>query len=219
MTSVRFDLAVVDDDPYHRSGVANAAATHPRVRRVELVSHPSDVSRAPDDAPRVIILDLILDPEREETSIGWIERLVADGSIVVVHSQSSAPLLVQGAMASGARTFVHKREGNQRLLEAVVHAVDGVSHPISDVAAAILQREVPLNDTERKILAHVRAGLDNEQIAQRLHLSVKTVANNISTAIVKFRDAGRDLKGLKPRVDLSEAAREQGITRPEELDK
>jgi DNA-binding CsgD family transcriptional regulator len=50
--------------------------------------------------------------------------------------------------------------------------------------------EVPfpqLTDRERAILDGVAAGLTNAQIGQRLYLSAKTVANNVSTILTKLQ--------------------------------
>lgn len=77
-----------------------------------------------------------------------------------------------------------------------------------------IQPEVPfaeLTAREREILDHLAAGLTNAEIGARLHLSAKTVANNVSSilnklhvtqrgqAIVRAREAGLGSVGDAPQ--------------------
>jgi DNA-binding NarL/FixJ family response regulator len=62
-----------------------------------------------------------------------------------------------------------------------------------------------LTDREREVLDGVAAGLSNAQLAQRLHLSAKTVANNVSNILAKLQ--------LNHRTEMIVQAREAGLDR------
>ncbi|WP_206641744.1 response regulator transcription factor [Nonomuraea polychroma] len=56
-----------------------------------------------------------------------------------------------------------------------------------------------LSDGEREVLRLVAAGLGNQAIAQRLHLSEKTVRNRVSTIFTKLDVANRAEAIVKAR--------------------
>ena len=62
-----------------------------------------------------------------------------------------------------------------------------------------------LNNREREILDYLAAGRTNPEAAQRLHLSTKTVANNVSTILNKLQ--------LTQRSQAIVAARNVGLGR------
>ena len=63
--------------------------------------------------------------------------------------------------------------------------------------------ENPLSDREQEVLAMVARGLTNQQIAEALHLSVKTIENYRSRLMVKL--------GLQSRAELVTYALQHGI--------
>lgn len=79
-------------------------------------------------------------------------------------------------------------------LTTAARALLGLDDDTSADAAAGAVRE-PLSDREREVAALGRDGLSNRQIAERLHLSVRTVENHMSRALRKL--------GYRTRGDLS----------------
>lgn len=69
--------------------------------------------------------------------------------------------------------------------------------------AASLTPFPQLTDRERQVLELIAGGHDNRTIAGRLHISVKTVANNVSTILVKLH--------LRDRAHAVAAARDAGL--------
>jgi DNA-binding NarL/FixJ family response regulator len=60
-----------------------------------------------------------------------------------------------------------------------------------------------LTDREREVLALIADGLDNAAIARRVHISTKTVANNVSNILTKLH--------VRDRAQAIVAAREAGL--------
>jgi DNA-binding NarL/FixJ family response regulator len=117
---------------------------------------------------------------------------------------------VRRALDAGARGYVLKGAGHGAVVRAV-HAVAegdtvlsaGVGHGLRSASSQRSSDVLPaLTDREREILALVARGLGNAVIAQRLHLSLKTVQNHVSSifgklpvttraaAVARARDAG-----------------------------
>lgn len=206
-------ITVIDDDPLHRGSIALVASQSSLVDRVEVVSHPRSHVTPPAGWRSIVVLALHLDPDHELGCLSWISPLRTQGAKVLVYAQSAAPRLIQRTFVEGADAVVLKREGVACLFSTIEAMIVGSPIPTSDVAHAILDRMVNLSPTEVKILELVRAGWDNRSIAAQLYLAPSTVNNCISATIAKFRQSGRVMHGSKPRVDLGEAAREQGIRR------
>ena len=67
-----------------------------------------------------------------------------------------------------------------------------------------------LTDREREVLDLIAEGLDNRQIASRLHISGKTVSNHISNVFAKLHIADR----AQAIVTAREAGLGRGIGQP-----
>ena len=63
-----------------------------------------------------------------------------------------------------------------------------------------------LTDREREVLAEVAAGLSNDEIAGRLHMSPTTAKTHVSRAMTKL--------GARDRAQLVVIAYEAGLIRP-----
>jgi DNA-binding NarL/FixJ family response regulator len=123
---------------------------------------------------------------------------------------------VRRALAAGARGYVVKGAAHGSVVRAVQAVADGDTVLSGGVAGNVLSvaaqarpgPTVPgLTEREREVLELVARGLGNAVIAQRLHLSLKTVQNLVSSifgklqvtsraeAVVRARDAGLGVSG------------------------
>jgi DNA-binding NarL/FixJ family response regulator len=123
------------------------------------------------------------------------------------------------AIRAGAAGFLVKDTKPADLIEAVrvVAGGDALLSPsvtrtlIAEFAARAKQPPSSaaldeLTDREREVMALAAGGLSNEQIAQRLVLSVATAKTHISRAMVKL--------GVRDRAQLVVLAYETGLVRP-----
>jgi DNA-binding CsgD family transcriptional regulator len=84
--------------------------------------------------------------------------------------------------------------------EVAPSALDGMTRP--SVASPFPQ----LTDRELEVLALLAGGMDNHTIARRLHLSAKTVRNNVSSILGKLH--------VTTRHDAADRARAAGLGVP-----
>lgn len=140
------------------------------------------LQRPPHPAVDVVVLDLSM-PGRsgldllQRCSIRW------PGLRVLVFSMHDSPAMVMQALRAGAAGFVTKSSAPELLVQALRRVAAGERAVLSpDIAhagrapAALAPHEA-LSPREFEVLQGLVQGLAVDDIAQRLHLSAKTVAN------------------------------------------
>jgi DNA-binding NarL/FixJ family response regulator len=146
-----------------------------------------------------------------------IERLrsAVPGARIVVVTMHDDPAYVRSAIAMGAAGYVNKSAADTELISAIRAVSRGrVFIDVGDAATleSILSPAAPthgkspldsLSDREREVLGQVARGYTNQQIADEIGLSVKTVESYRARLMKKL--------GLKERADLVRLALEMGI--------
>jgi DNA-binding NarL/FixJ family response regulator len=103
---------------------------------------------------------------------------------------------VHAALRAGARGYLLKGAQQQDLIRAIQAVAQGQAVFGPDVADRLLAtfssapapKPLPeLTDREREILSLITGGTGNVQIARRLGLSPKTVANHVSNILTKLQ--------------------------------
>jgi DNA-binding NarL/FixJ family response regulator len=123
-----------------------------------------------------------------------------DESVFAAVSAGAAGYLLKGSDGSDILTAVRAAATGQTVFGPAF--ADRLRAWFADPAPAERGPFPELTPREHDILDHLAAGLTNAEIGQRLHLSTKTIANNVSTilnklhftqrgqAIVRAREAG-----------------------------
>lgn len=128
--------------------------------------------------PRVVVMDCAMPGTNGLAAIGQILATVPDVAILML-SMHSEQTLVRQALDAGARGYVLKDALDLDLAEAVkrVAAGETVLDPkVARPAAVKGERTHGLSARELEVLQLICDGLSNPAIAQKLGLSVNTVA-------------------------------------------
>ena len=132
--------------------------------------------------------------------------------ILVVSAQADRETVL-AAIAAGARGYLTKDSDGAEILRAVREVAQGNSYVSPTLASFLLssareqQRAGPsfaLSDRERQVLALVAAGERDQDIADALVISVRTVRSHL--------DRIRDKTGRRRRPELTRLAIEEGLT-------
>ena len=170
--------------------------------------------------PDVILMDIrmpVLD------GLGATREIAADGTLdgvrIVILTTFELDEYVFDAIRAGAAGFLVKDTRPADLIAAVrvVAGGEALLSPsvTSRLIAEFAARAKPppssaaldeLTDREREVMALAAAGLTNEQIADRLVVSVATAKTHVSRAMVKL--------GVRDRAQLVVLAYETGLVRP-----
>jgi DNA-binding NarL/FixJ family response regulator len=191
---------------------------------IEVVGEAADGREAIELAarlkPDVILMDIrmpVLDGLAATREIALDKAL--DGVRIVILTTFELDEYVFEAIRAGAAGFLVKDTKPGDLIEAVrvVAGGDALLSPsvtrrlISEFATRA--KEPPassaleeLTDREREVMALAATGLSNDQIADRLVLSVATAKTHVSRAMVKL--------GVRDRAQLVVMAYESGLVRP-----
>ena len=185
MTAIRVLLA--DDHASVRDGLRALLDESPDVDVVDVAADGLEtVRKARELKPDVVVMDIGM------PHLGGIEatrRVLRDspGTRVLILSQYEDSDHVLDAVWAGASGYLIKRDAGAQLANSIqeVHIWGGVLHPVAarTLMEAYRQCECAqrldsydrLTDREREVLILVAEGYTNQQIANMLHVSPKTV--------------------------------------------
>jgi DNA-binding NarL/FixJ family response regulator len=211
-------VLIADDHPLVRQGLR---AVLDSTDDLTVVGEASDgteaVRRAVELSPDVVVMDLQMPNLHGIEATRELQRRCPDTAVLVL-TMFEDDDMVFAAVAAGAVGYLLKGADGADIATAVRAA--GAGQAVFGAALARRMRtwftgarathEVPfpqLTERERAILDAVAAGLTNAQIGQRLFLSTKTVANNVSNILAKLH--------VGQRAEAIIQAREAGLGRSE----
>lgn len=210
----RIRILIADDHAVLRTGLRMLIDSQ---RDLDVVGEASDgdeaVRKAAALRPDVALVDISMPGSG---GIKAIERIreAAPTTRVVVLTMHDMPAYLRAALAAGASGYVVKRAADSALLAAIrdVHRGRTVLDPA--LAASVVQSGLrrrgattspatPLSQREREVLELVAQGYTNQQIADHLGLSVKTVETYRARLVEKL--------GLQSRAELVRYALDSGL--------
>ncbi|GII30355.1 response regulator transcription factor [Planotetraspora mira] len=202
-------VVVADDHPVFRMGLCRLLESVPEAEVVgEAWDTTSAVETVAETRPDVVVMDLHMPGGGGVEATEQIRRRTPDVRVLVLTMHSDATL-VRKALRAGARGYVLKDASSEEILRALaaVHADQAIlDASVADRVFAETAAPGPfpqLTDRELSILERMATGLDNEAIALRLGISVKTVQNHVSNVLLKL--------GARHRGEAIARARDAGI--------
>ena len=196
-------VMLVDDHEIVRQGLRALLEAEEDIEVVaEADNGPSAVSLASATQPDVIVMDVRMPEGSGVEACRAIRDERPDAQVIMLTSFSDDEALFNSIMA-GAAGFVLKQIRGRDLIEAIRTVGDGKSLLDPDVTKRVLERLrkakfdekdpklARLSPQEERILDMVGEGLTNREIAERIHLSDKTVKNYVSTILQKLEVARR----------------------------
>jgi DNA-binding NarL/FixJ family response regulator len=187
-------VLVVDDHPLWRATVGQVLEAASDVAGVvqagdgdEAVGHALAVS------PDVVVMDLHL-PGKSGIDATREILTARPGTRVLVLSSSDDETEVLEAVRSGASGYVLKTAGAAEIVQAVrLVAAGEVVFPgnVSRKLLGGLRRSEPdpldgLSEREREVLVLMADGLSNQELAQRLFVTVKTIEAHVGAIFSKL---------------------------------
>jgi len=196
-------VLLAEDQGMMRGALAVLLGLEPDIEVVAEVSTGTAIlPRALETRPDVALLDIEL-PGRSGLDAAADLARALPGCAVVVVTTFARPGYVQRAMAAGARGFLVKDSPAEELAEAVRRVAGGGTVVDPALARSALRDAAsPLTDRERAVLVEAEGGATIADIAARMHLSVSTVRNYLSSAIGKT--------GTRNKVEAALLARRMG---------
>jgi DNA-binding NarL/FixJ family response regulator len=203
-------IALVDDHPVFRSGLAALLASVPDFEIVaEAADGPDAVALLTSVTADVVLMDLNLPTLSGVVATAQLMQLPEPPAVLVITMVDDDDAVV-AAMRAGARGYVLKGAGGEEIIAAVRTVAAGGAVFGAGVAAQILAAGAAstraagtaaegLTARERDVLGLLAEGATNAQIARRLELSLKTVQNYVSRILDKLQVSDRTQAALRAR--------------------
>jgi DNA-binding NarL/FixJ family response regulator len=201
MTTSEIRVVIADDHPVVRDGLSALLASVPSVTVVGVAADGREaVQAAVTLRPDVLILDIQMPGLTGVQAAQEIGRAAPSVAMLML-TMFDDDYSVLAAMRAGARGYLLKGAQQDEIVRAI-HAVaageaifgPGIARLVLGIAAgpAAAQPAFPeLTGREREVLDLIAAGLRNAEIARRMSLAPKTVANHISAIFTKLQVTDR----------------------------
>lgn len=185
-------LLIADDHMLIRRGVRDLLTTRPGV---DIVGEACDGAEAVELArslqPEIAILDYSMPQKTGPQAARLISKASPDTGVIILTMHESE-MVLQDVLQSGARGLVLKSDADRVLLNAVETVAAGGTFFTQRAAEPALEAwpagsrqpvsrdpfEPSLTEREREVLHLLADGLSNKQVAERLHISVRTAESH-----------------------------------------
>ena len=214
----RIRVLIADDHAVLRAGLRLLIGAQADMEVVgEAASGPETVRSAQATTPDVVLLDLSMPGARFTQTIEELVR-VAPSSRVLVLTMHDDPAYLRAALLAGASGYIVKKAADVELLTAIRAVRNGrtfvdltrpgeqvQSHEVRRVSRGSLAagHSRPLSRREAEVLRLLAQGHTNQEAADQLGVSVKTIETH--------RKRLSDKLGLKSRAQLFRFAVEAGL--------
>jgi two-component system, NarL family, invasion response regulator UvrY len=207
-------ILLVDDHPIVRQGYRRVLENQ---QDFQVLAEADDAASAygafKAHAPDIVVMDISMPGASGLEAIRNIRARDGRARILVFSMHSEAPL-VKAAFNAGAAGYVTKSSEPAALVKAIRSVARGERAMSDDVAQVLaLESLAPsgsaldqLAEREIEVLRQLAAGATQEEIAQNLNLSLKTVQN--------YHYMIKAKTGLKTDAQLVRLAAECGLTGP-----
>jgi NarL family two-component system response regulator LiaR len=198
MASKPIRVMIVDDHAVVRSGLSAFLRSYDDLELAgEARTGEEAVQLCAQFHPDVVLMDLIM-PVMDGATATQAIRQNCPQTQVVVLTTFKEEALVQKALGAGAIGYLLKDVQGDELAEAIRLAHAGQSTLSPEVTQALIratsrpaQPGYDLSEREREVLAAMVKGLNNNEIAERLFVSLSTVKHHVSHILSKLGATNR----------------------------
>ncbi len=196
-------VAIVDDHHLVRAGIAALLRNEPDI---EVVSEASDglevMTKLKELSPDVVLMDISMPTMNGIEATGRIKH-AGTGARVLVLTQYDHEEYIKRVMQAGASGYILKNAIAEELLRGIRAVYRGEQFFTPSVSKVMVDSYIKasngngngnggghkggsLTNREREILQLIAEGYTNQQIAQRLFISVRTVEFHRANVIEKL---------------------------------
>ncbi len=180
-------VLVVEDHPIVRQGLVELIEHEPDLSVFGVAANgPEALQALADEQPDIAIVDLSLQDTSGTELIKDIKARYPQLPVLVLSMHDEA-LYAERVLRAGARGYIMKEEATERVMTAVRTVLRGEVYLSEKMSARILRKLVDrplstgtspaecLSDRELQVFELIGRGMGTRQVAETLHLSVKTI--------------------------------------------
>jgi DNA-binding NarL/FixJ family response regulator len=199
-------IYVADDHHIVRRGIRDLLETEADFEVIGEAANGRDaVAGVRDLQPDVVLMDLVMSPVDGIEATRQIKAQQPQVKILVLTSFATDDKVFP-AIKAGALGYLIKDTGPEELIQAIrrVHQGEPTLHPsiaqklLAEIAQPAERDDSidPLTQREAEVLNLLARGLSNQEIAERLVISVTTVYSHVSNILSKLHLATRTQAAL-----------------------
>jgi len=210
--SEKIRVLIVDDHAVVRTGLRKVLESE---ADIEVVGEAGDAQHAIFETraqkPDVILMDVVM-PGKSGIEATPDVLKDAPGAKVLILSMQDDPNYVRRAFAAGAAGYILKEAADTDVVAAVrevaagrdyVHPTLGARMVAADAAERKRAEQDPLSERERDVLRLLALGHTNQEISDKLYISVRTAETHRAHIMQKLR--------ISTRAELVRYALEHGL--------
>ncbi len=210
MITSQISVLLVDDHVMVRKGLASLLSSYDDLALAgEADDGEIGVLMYEHTHPDVVLMDMMMPRMDGVTAITKIRERYPEAKIIALTSFDSDDL-VQRALQAGAIGYLLKNASAEELAKAIRAAKHGkrtLSPEAADSLIHLMNQEPKpgddLTEREREVIALMVEGLNNNEIAERIFLSVSTVKFHVSAILSKL--------GVTNRIEAVALAVQHGL--------
>jgi DNA-binding NarL/FixJ family response regulator len=180
-------ILIVDDHPMMREGLAQLIGNDPAL---EVCGEAGDANEAMQKVallkPDLVLTDITL-PGKNGMELIKDLQTMHPAVLILVISMHDETLYVERVLRAGARGYIMKQEGGKKIAQAIRQVLNGQIYVSEKMSAKILEifsghradvARSPvekLTDREFEVFQLIGQGGETKQMADKLHLSTKTI--------------------------------------------
>lgn len=183
-------IFLVDDHPLVREWLTNLINQQPDLAVCAEADTASEALRAIMELqPGIAIVDISLKGSSGIELVKELDRCCPSVTVLVL-SMHEELYQAQRALHAGAKGYIVERETSRKVIGAIRQVLEGKPYLSDDLAAAmkaeVVKRRTPYTQTpaeslgrrELQVFELLGQGRGTRQIAEMIHLSIKTVENH-----------------------------------------
>ncbi len=203
-------LLVVDDHPILRGGIISLFE---KVENIEITCEAKNGAEAirciEKSVPDVVLMDINMDGKLDVTTTETIKQRWPEVK-VLAFSMHEEVQVIRRMLKAGASGYILKNAAHQEVLRAIETVMNGGNYYGQEVLDIMTQsitadgedEEVVLSNREKEVLHFVAKEYTNQEIAEKINISLRTVETHKRNLIKKLQ--------VKNVVGLVRFAIEQG---------
>jgi len=207
-------ILIADDHPVVRSGMKQLINSQPNMEVIDEAADGEEaVKKALSRKPDIAILDLKMPKKNGLISTKQIREANSQIKIIIFSMYEDDKYIFQ-CLHAGALSYIPKSHNVEELIEAIHTVQLGNVYLYSNALKWVLDdclkkselaenKQKSLTGREEEILSYLVKGYINREIADQLHISIKTVESHKSKIMEKLH--------LKSRRDLMKYAIKKGL--------
>jgi DNA-binding NarL/FixJ family response regulator len=173
-------VLVIDDHAILRTGIRAVLEQERDITVVGLAANADQaICRARVLQPDVILLDVVMPRKSGFEALPELHAVAPDARVIMLSMQTN-PSSIRKALNAGAAGFVAKHASEADLVDAIRRVAAGSRYIDPELASDLVVPDSAaltkaLSERERDVMFLLALGYTNQEVAEQLYISVRTV--------------------------------------------